>query len=410
MQRRVLQPRPYLRNLNEHLQTHLALRKTPRNIGILGSTGSIGRSALEVIGNFPDDFRVTYLTAHSNLDLLREQIRLFRPKGIVVGDGSSAALLRESGNGDTEVLVGSDGLKEVVSREDVDIILSGLVGFAGLEPALWAIQAGKDVALANKETLVVAGELVMRAVRQHGVQLLPVDSEHSAILQCLRGEDISSVERLILTASGGPFLMRENIENITVAQALNHPTWKMGNKITIDSATLMNKGLEVIEAHWLFGLPPERIEVVIHPQSIIHSMVEFADGSVKAQMGIPDMKLPIQYALMYPDRPSSSYKRLDLAELGTMTFLKPDYDRFPCLKLAYQALETGGSAPAVLNAANEVAVRMFLEERLSFSALPSVIEEALETHTVVQNPGLEEIVRIDSETRTRARQYCLAHG
>lgn len=387
----------------------IRVRKKPRNIAILGSTGSIGRSGLEVIGNFPDDFRVTYLTAHKSLDILREQIRRFQPKGVVLADAQSASLLRQSINGNTEVMVGHDGLNDVVSRDDVDLVLSALVGFAGLEPTLRAIHAGKDVALANKETLVVAGELVMRAVRERGVQLLPVDSEHSAILQCLRGEDSTCVERLILTASGGPFLMRDQMDDITVEQALNHPTWKMGNKITIDSATLMNKGLEVIEAFWLFGLPPERIEVVIHPQSIIHSMVEFVDGSVKAQMGIPDMKLPIQYALMYPDRPLSPYKRLDLTELGSMTFFKPDFEKFPCLKMAYQALEMGGSAPAVLNAANEIAVRMFLEGRLSFSALPSVIEEALGTHSVIPNPDFDEIVCVDAETRIRARQYCSAH-
>lgn len=385
------------------------MRKKARNIAILGSTGSIGRSGLEVIGNFPDEFRVTYLTAHKNLEILREQIRRFQPKGVVLADAQSAARLRQSINGNTEVMVGNEGLTEVVSRDDVDLVLSALVGFAGLEPTLRAIHAGKDVALANKETLVVAGELVMRAVRERGVRLLPVDSEHSAILQCLRGEDSTRVERLILTASGGPFLMRDQMDDITVEQALNHPTWKMGNKITIDSATLMNKGLEVIEAFWLFGLPPDRIEVVIHPQSIIHSMVEFVDGSVKAQMGIPDMKLPIQYALMYPDRPASLYKRLDLTELGSMTFFKPDFEKFPCLRMAYRALEMGGSAPAVLNAANEIAVRMFLEERLSFSALPSVIEEALGTHSVIPSPNLDEIVRVDAETRIRARQYCSAH-
>ncbi|MBM2841261.1 MAG: 1-deoxy-D-xylulose 5-phosphate reductoisomerase, partial [Bacteroidetes bacterium] len=278
-------------------------------------------------------------------------------------------------------------------------------GFAGLKPTLAAIEAGKDIALANKETLVVAGEIIMSKVREHGVQLLPVDSEHSAILQCLRGENISEVDRIILTASGGPFLNipKEQFHAITVEQALNHPTWKMGNKITIDSATLMNKGLEVIEAFWLFGLPPEKIDVVIHPQSIIHSMVEFADGSIKAQLGIPDMKIPIQYALMYPERPAAAYKRLDFAALRQMTFQKPDLGKFRCLALAFKALELGGTAPAVLNAANEVAVQLFLEGRLSFDAIPTMIEEALAAHTPVHNVSLDDIVRADKQARELCR-------
>jgi len=315
--------------------------------------------------------------------------------------GSSAERLKGSINGSCEVLMGDDGLMEVAGRADVDIVLSALVGFAGLRPTLCAIEAGKDIALANKETLVVAGEIIMSRVREKGVRLLPVDSEHSAILQCLRGESIDEVARLILTASGGPFLNadRTEFETITVAQALKHPTWKMGNKITIDSATLMNKGLEVIEAHWLFGLPLEKIEVVIHPQSIIHSMVEFEDGSVKAQMGMPDMKLPIQYALMYPHRPASTYHRMDFERIHQMTFLKPDLDKFRCLALAREALQIGGTAPAVLNAANEVAVGLFLEERLPFASIPALIEEALSWHTPVHTNTLDDVVRADNETR-----------
>ena len=380
--------------------------KTCRNIAVLGSTGSIGRSALEVVANFPERFRVTYLTANRNVDLLIEQIHRFRPRAVVVLEECNASVLRKFINGSTQVFTGEEGLKEIVSREDVDIVLSSLVGFAGLKPTLWAIEAGKDVALANKETLVVAGEIIMNKVREKRVRLLPVDSEHSAILQCLQGEDIRDVERLILTASGGPFLHldRKLFETITVAQALNHPTWKMGNKITIDSATLMNKGLEVIEAFWLFGLPPAKIEVVIHPQSIIHSMVEFVDGSMKAQMGIPDMKIPIQYALTYPERPVSSYKRIDFATLHQMTFLKTDVDKFRCLPLAFKALEIGGTAPAVLNAANEIAVQMFLDGRLTFASIPTVIEEALTAHTPVSHITLDEVVRADKETRERVRQ------
>jgi 1-deoxy-D-xylulose-5-phosphate reductoisomerase len=299
------------------------------------------------------------------------------------------------------VLAGAEGLLDVVRRTDVDLVMNALVGFAGLPPTLAALEAGKNVALANKETLVVAGELIMRTAREARVRLLPVDSEHSAILQCLQGEDSSCVKRLILTASGGPFLNfpEAQLEGVSVSQALNHPTWKMGNKITIDSATLMNKGLEVIEAFWLFGLPPESIEVVIHPQSIIHSMVEFRDGSVKAQMSNPDMKLPIQYALMYPERPAASYRPLDLADLGQLTFQRPDVRRFRCLDLAFRALAMGGTAPAVLNAANEVAVQMFLEGRIPFSAIAGIIEEALLAHTPLHQLTLDDLMRTDRETR-----------
>ena len=381
----------------------------PTNIAILGSTGSIGRSSLEVIANFPDRFRVTYLTAHRNTNLLKEQIQHFRPRGVVVAEPSRAAALRKLVNGKTEILTGQEGLMEVVQRDDVDLVLSALVGFAGLRPTLAALEAGKDVALANKETLVVAGEIIMRTVRERGVRLLPVDSEHSAILQCLQGEDLRSVERLILTASGGPFLgfPRERLERVTVTEALNHPTWRMGNKITIDSATLMNKGLEVIEAFWLFGLPPEKIEVVIHPQSIIHSLVEFTDGSVKAQMGIPDMRLPIQYALLYPDRPAASYRRLDLAALGQLTFQSPDLQTFRCLGLAFRALAMGGTAPTVLNAANEVAVRLFLEERIPFLAISSIIEGALDAHVPLHQYTLEDLIRTDRETRALVQHHAV---
>jgi 1-deoxy-D-xylulose-5-phosphate reductoisomerase len=377
-----------------------------KNIAILGSTGSIGRSTLEVIKNLPDRFRVTVLTARGNIELLQEQIAQFRPHRVVVQDDSNATgLRRRLGNG-IDVLSGEEGLETVVGGDDVDVVLSSLVGFAGLRPTLSAIEAGKDVALANKETLVVGGEIIMRRVREKGVRLIPVDSEHSAILQCLQGEDRSSVARLLLTASGGPFLHLERgrFGSVTKAEALNHPTWRMGNKITIDSATLMNKGLEVIEAFWLFGIPGERIEVVIHPQSIIHSMVEFVDGSIKAQMGVPDMKVPIQYALTFPERPPSPYRRIDFATLREMTFFPPDLDKFRCLALAYRALATGGTAPAVLNAANEVAVEMFLDERLPFSAIPSLIEDALNNHTPKHGITLDDLIHADGETRRYVRQ------
>lgn len=380
-----------------------------QHIAILGSTGSIGRSAFEVIARFPGRFRVQYLTVNRNIELLHEQVQHFRPRGVAVLEESNVQAVRHIVGDSTEVLIGEEGLREVVTRPDVDIVLNALVGFAGLKPTLWALNAGKNVALANKETLVAGGELVMRAVREKGVRFLPVDSEHSAILQCLQGEEIGSVERLILTASGGPFLHLDHKElnSVTVSQALTHPTWKMGNKITVDSATLMNKGLEVIEAFWLFGLPPERIEVVIHPQSVIHSMVEFVDGSVKAQLGIPDMKLPIQYALTYPERPPSSHQRIDFPALQQMTFFRPDQTKFRCLPLAYRALQIGGTAPAVLNAANEVAVEMFLDEQLPFTGIPEVIEEALNAHRPIHTPSLENIITADRATREHVRQHVI---
>ena len=383
----------------------------PRNIAILGSTGSIGRSTLDVVAQFPDRFRVTYLTAQRNVEALRLQIERFRPRAVVLGEASDASALRALTDGTTEVLSGSEGLHEVVSRQDVDLVVSALVGFAGLVPTLQAIEAGKDIALANKESLVVAGALVMREAARHGVRLLPVDSEHSAILQCLQGEDHRSVERLILTASGGPFRSWDapRLATVRPEDALAHPTWTMGRKITVDSATLMNKGLEVIEAHWLFGLPGEAIQVVIHPQSIIHSLVQFADGSVKAQLGLPDMKLPIQYALTYPERPAAPHPRLDLAALGQMSFEAPDLERFPCLALAYQALRAGGSAPAVMNAANEVAVGLFLEGKISFSMIAELVEEALTHHTVVPDPSLEDLLDLDTETRTVLMQSITVH-
>jgi len=379
---------------------------SPRTIAILGSTGSIGRSTLEVIANYPDRFRAAYLSANKNIDLLREQINQFRPKGVVVPDAERAAVLRSATGNSVEILCGPGGLLDIVSRDDVDLVLSSIVGFAGLKPTLRAVEAGKDVALANKETLVVGGELIMAQVRAGGVRLLPVDSEHSAIFQCLQGEDPRTIERLVLTASGGPFLHvpRDKFRSVTVAEALNHPTWRMGNKITIDSATLMNKGLEVIEAYWLFGIPPEKIEVVIHPQSVIHSMVEFVDGSVKAQLGIPDMKVPILYALAYPGRLASACRRIDFGRLREMTFHPPDMEKFECLPLAFRALQMGGTAPAVLNAANEVAVQMFLDGEIPFSAIPTVIRDALKTHTPLHAFTLADLERIDAETRDLARR------
>jgi len=377
---------------------------TRKNIAILGSTGSIGQNSLEVIRNSPDRFAATYLTANTNIDLLEQQVRIFHPRGVVVSEEGRAATLRKRVDSSVEVLSGADGLVRVVTRDDVDIVISSLVGFAGLRPTVAAIQHRKRIALANKETLVVAGGLITSLVKEFGVELLPIDSEHSAILQCLAGEDRSLATRLILTASGGPFLNTpaESFATLTVENALVHPNWKMGNKITIDSATLMNKGLEVIEAHWLFGLPAERIQVVIHPQSIIHSMVEFVDGSIKAQLGVPDMKIPIQYALSYPERWPMNGARVDFPALRSMTFFEPDRAKFRCLDLAYDALSLGGTAPAILNAANEMAVSAFLQRRISFEKIPVVIERALSLHKTHSNPDLQDIIEADRQVRVFA--------
>jgi 1-deoxy-D-xylulose-5-phosphate reductoisomerase len=377
-----------------------------KNICILGSTGSIGRSSLEVIANFPDEFRVAYLASNTNIDLLQEQISRFRPNGVAVLDGTSASALKRITNGSLSVFSGQQGLSELMNRDDIDIVISSLVGFAGLGPTLEAIRRGKTVALANKETLVVAGEIIMRMVKEHGAKLIPVDSEHSAIMQCLIGEKRSNISRLILTASGGPFLGTAKTEfpNVTVDAALRHPKWRMGSKITIDSATLMNKGLEVIEARWLFDLEPSKIEVLIHPQSIIHSMVEFVDGSVKAQIGMPDMKLPIQYALTYPERAPSLYERVNFSELREMTFFKPDLSKFECLGLAYEALASGGTAPAILNAANEVAVQLFLEKKIGFDRIPGLIRDSLEAIPSSGGKDLADIIEADRVTRAHVRR------
>ena len=377
------------------------MTSTVRNIAILGSTGSIGQNSLEVIKNLHGRFRVTYLTTNRNIDLLQKQIVQFQPRGVVVLDEHNSSVLKKFVGDTVEVLSGEEGLLEIVKRDDVDIVVSSLVGFAGLKPTIEAIKHRKDVALANKETLVAAGEIITGLVREYSVQLIPIDSEHSAVLQCLAGEDRSRVAKLILTASGGPFLNtpRNELHSVTVEEALNHPNWKMGNKITIDSATLMNKGLEVIEAHWLFDLPPEKIEVVIHPQSIIHSMVEFIDGSVKAQLGLPDMKIPIQYALTYPDRSSLNGGRVDFAKLGSMTFFKPDLEKFRCLQLACDALSLGGTTPAAMNAANEIAVEGFLNRKITLNRIPELIDRAVSSHKSKVSPDLNDILEADRATR-----------
>lgn len=378
-----------------------------QQLTILGSTGSIGTQTLDIVRRNPDRYRATYLTTNSNIDLLGAQIDEFAPDAVVVCDECSASIARKLFGSRTDVLSGDESLCQVASAPSVDIVMSALVGFAGLAPTIAAIKKGKRVALANKETLVVAGELINRLLREHDAQLIPVDSEHSAIFQCLVGEPADAIEEIILTASGGPFreFPAEQFASITPRQALNHPNWSMGPKITIDSATLMNKGLEVIEARWLFDVGPERLSVVIHPQSIIHSMVQFVDGSVKAQLGLPDMRLPIQYALGYPERIANDLERLHLPRLSGLSFFEPDMGRFPCLRLAYEALERMGTAPAVLNAANEVAVAAFLDERITFGDIPRSIEHALGTASISENPTLENIIDADKRTRESVRSY-----
>ena len=372
-----------------------------KKIIILGSTGSIGVNSLNVIRQYPEKYKIEALTVNTRIDLLEPQINEFKPRFVVVKDQKLAGKLREKLGGKCEVLSGIDGLCKAAAECDYDILIGAMVGFAGLAPTIEAIKRGKRIALANKETLVVAGELVTNLCEQHKAELIPVDSEHSAIYQCLVGEKKNEVEKLIITASGGPFLNKQKseLENVTVDEALNHPNWKMGNKITIDSASMMNKGLEVIEAHWLFGLPKNRIEVVIHPQSIVHSMVQFVDGSIKAQMGIPDMKLPIQYALTYPERFGNKFERTDLTRINNLTFYEPDFEKYECLKLAFNTLETGGTTPCIMNAANEVAVDKFLNRKIKFSQIPLLIKKALNRIENHKSPDLNTIFECDRETR-----------
>lgn len=377
------------------------------HVTILGSTGSIGTQTLDVIRTNPGRFRAACLTTNSNIELLGRQIEEFQPDTVVVREACSASVARKLHGNHVEVLEGDEGLCEVAARPGIDIVMSALVGFAGLAPTIAAIRAGKRIALANKETLVVAGELINRLLKEHSATLIPVDSEHSAVYQCLVGESPESIRQIILTASGGPFrdLPAPEFADITRARALRHPNWSMGPKITIDSATLMNKGLEVIEARWLFDVGLEKLGVVVHPQSIIHSMVEFTDGSVKAQLGLPDMRLPIQYAMGFPERIGNSYERLSLPKIGSLTFHEPDTERFPCLRLAYEALERMGTAPATLNAANEVAVAAFLEERIGFMDIPRLIERALGESSIADETTLENILEADKRTREAVRSY-----
>lgn len=375
-----------------------------RRIAILGSTGSIGKQALDVISQHSDLLTAEVLTANTQADELIKQALLFKPNCVVIGDKNLYPQVKNAlAETETKVFAGSESLDDVVQMDCVDMVLTAVVGFAGLSPTIKAIESGKTIALSNKETLVVGGEYISRLAIERKVAVLPVDSEHSAVFQCLNGEVGNAIRTIYLTASGGPFrrMSRADMENVTVEQALQHPNWSMGRKVTIDSASMMNKGLEMIEAKWLFGVEAKQIKAVIHPQSIIHSMVEFEDGCLKAQLGVADMRLPIQYAFMYPDRLPNNSKSFNPFENDTLTFEQPDFDRFPCLALAYEAIEKGGNTPAVMNAANEVAVQAFLDGRIRFTQIADIIAKAMNTFSHIKQPSLEDYFMTDREVRTK---------
>ena len=372
-----------------------------KNITILGSTGSIGVNTLNVIDNLDQDYNIVGLSANTSANTILSQIKKYKPEVVAISDLNTAGFVKEQLKGyDITILPGRSGLLELSSRNDVDLLFNALVGSSGMEPTLCAIKSSVDVALSNKESLVMAGDIIESEKIKSGAKIFPVDSEHSAIWQCLAGEKIDQVEKIILTGSGGPFRNRDidTLIDVKVGDALNHPNWEMGKKITIDSASMMNKGLEVIETKWLFGIESNRIEIVIHPESIIHSMVEFKDKSVKAQLGIPDMKVPIQYALTYPDRKSSMWESLDLSKIGSLSFEPPNLDRFPCISLAYEALKKGGTYPAVLNVANEQAVYRFLNSEITFTDIPIIIEQACDKHDYILHPTLEELLFLENWT------------
>ncbi len=378
-----------------------------KKIAILGSTGSIGTQALQVIEEHADLYEAYVLTANNRVELLIEQARRFMPEAVVIANEDKYEVLRDAlADLPVKVYAGAEALCQIVQEKPVDVVLTAMVGFAGLRPTISAIKAGKAIALANKETLVVAGELINRLANDYHADIIPVDSEHSAIFQCLAGE-VSPVEKIILTASGGPFrtFSHEQLASVTKAQALKHPNWAMGAKITIDSASMMNKGFEVIEAKWLFGVEPGQIQVVVHPQSIVHSAVQFADGAVKAQLGMPDMRVPIQYAFSYPLRLQSSFERLDLFRIGTLTFEEPDTHRFRNLALAYEALHEGGNMPCIVNAANEIVNRAFLEDRIGFLQMSDVIANTMRKTSFVKKPTYEDYLQTDAEARRIAEEY-----
>ncbi|MGQ9819073.1 MAG: 1-deoxy-D-xylulose-5-phosphate reductoisomerase [Candidatus Kapaibacteriales bacterium] len=378
-----------------------------RNITILGSTGSIGNQTLDVVRESNNSFNVLYLTTNRKIQILEAQVKEFQPKGVVIYDFEAYTTFKNSTNFKGEILYGEDALCQVASAKENEIIVSAIVGFSGIKPTLSALKAGKIVALANKETIVALGKHIKQIASEHGAKIISIDSEHNAIFQCLLGENPASIEKIILTASGGPFLNFDpsNFDSVQVEEALAHPKWNMGKKISIDSATLMNKGLEVIEARWLFDIPTSKIQVLIHPESVIHSLVQFVDGSLKAQLGEPDMRIPISFALNYPQRMRYNFPRLDLVKTQRLTFYEPDTSKFPCLRLAYEVLEEGGSAPIVLNTANEIAVESFLEGKISFSKIPISIEYALSKVEFIQDPTIEEIFLIDDYTRKITKDF-----
>ena len=378
-----------------------------QTVAILGSTGSIGTQTLDVIDRHSELFEVYALTAHSNIDLLVEQAKRYRPEVVAIADERHYKTLREALDGlPVKVFAGADSICQIAAMSPIDTVVTAMVGYSGLLPTVRAIEAGKKIALANKETLVVAGELVTDLALRNRVDIVPIDSEHSAIFQCLVGENENSVEKLILTASGGAFrdTPKDDLRLATAADALRHPTWKMGAKITIDSATMMNKGFEVIEARWLFDIPIDKIEVIIHPQSIVHSMVQFCDGSIKAQLGQPDMRHPIQYALTFPDRLNAQVERTNLADIHQLTFERPDYEKFRNLRLAYDALRRGGKIPCILNAANEVAVDAFLKGKIGFFAMSDIIEQTISETAFISSPTLDDYIATDREARARTSE------
>lgn len=375
-----------------------------RRVAILGSTGSIGTQAIEVCIRHSDKLQVELLTANTSSSLLIEQAERLKPNAVVIADESKYNEVNEAlAPLDIKVFSGIDSICSLVAGDNIDMVLTAMVGFSGLKPTIAAVKAGKAIALANKETLVAAGSIVMSLAKENGAPIIPVDSEHSAIFQCLQGER-ATVEKVILTASGGPFFRKseEELKSVTISQALDHPNWKMGSKVTVDSASMMNKGLEMIEAKWLFGIDPSRIDIVVHPQSIIHSMAQFSDGSVTAQLSTPDMRLPIQYALTYPYRVDLDTKRLDFPLLGTFEFHKPDQKKFPCIRIAYQAIEKGGNIPCAMNAANEIAVEAFLSNEIPFTAIPEIIEEVINGTKFVVQPSLEDIYNTNDSAREMA--------
>lgn len=378
------------------------------NIAVLGSTGSIGTQTLDIIEEYPDKFKATVLTARKNWQLLAIQAQKFHPEYVVIADDSFYLPLRDALVGTpVKVLAGADAIAEVVELPEVDVVVTAMVGYSGLIPTISAIKAGKRIALANKETLVVAGELITGMLRDSASDIIPVDSEHSAIFQCLVGEKKSQARKILLTASGGPFrkLSAEQLEKVTVADALKHPNWNMGHKVTIDSASMMNKGFEMIEARWLFGCPPENIEIVVHPQSIVHSMVEFVDGSIKAQLGVPDMHLPIRYALGYPERLATNAAPLSLVQYSTLTFEAPDYKKFPLLGYAFEAIGKGGNMPCILNAANEKGVEAFLKGAIKFTDMPRLVKYTMEKTPFISSPSLEELVLTNMEALKIADEW-----